>query len=458
MLSKPKLISTRLSKTLLNANQDLCITRLFETDASLIVADMGFGKTVCTLTAIQELLAEGVVSRVLILAPLKVCKTVWRQEAEKWEHTKDLKIAAAIGDADARSKAIESSAEIVLMNYENIVWFFGKYKDAHGFEGLVCDEISKLKNSGGASFKKLRHRLPAFKWRAGLTGTPVSEDFMGLYGQIFILDSGKRLGTRKDIFLHEYFYPTDYMEYNWELSDPTGVVLMNQIEDLIFIADNKQYQESLMPMSHFTVPVTLPKDARKYYEDLKKDCMVDAGGGLVTADNAAVLVGKLTQVASGFLYGDEDAGTLTEHVHDAKILECVKLVNKLSGPVVIAYWFKEDLKRLQVQFPQGVALSGSDDLETIRLWNLGRIDVMFLQPRSAGHGLQLQFGGHSLIWFGPVWSRDLTEQTEARLHRQGQKNCVQVYTLCSVDTVDELIVERVVSKASYKSLLTSHLG
>jgi len=415
---------------------------------------MGFGKTVCTLSAIAELLADGVLKKVLILAPLKVCKTVWRQEALLWEHTAHLKIAAAIGTERARLAAINSDADVVLMNYENLVWFCTTFKrDDHGFDGLVCDEISKLKNSTGAGFKKFKARLPAFKWRVGLTGTPVSEDFQGLYGQTFILDSGARFGTRKDVFLHKYFYATDYMEYNWELIDPTGATILNVVKDLIFIADNAAYQKTLPPIHHHQIPVVLPDDARATYETLKKDCAV----GDITADNAAVLVGKLLQVASGFLYGDPELGIDLQFIHDAKLVECAKIVEAHSGPVVIAYWFKEDFDRLCKRFPNAVALAGGDDQETIARWNRGEIDILLLQPRSAGHGLQLQSGGSCLIWYGAVWSRDLTEQTEARLHRQGQKNSVDVYTLCAVDTVDELVVDRVESKAGYKDLLTAHL-
>lgn len=428
---------------------------MFEHDASLIIADMGFGKTVCTLTAIKELLDEGVVRKVLILAPLKVCKTVWRQEATKWEHTAGLSIKAAVGDANARVAAIESGAEIVLMNYENLVWFCTVYKkNNHGFDGLVCDEISKLKNSTGAGFKKLKPRLPTFTWRVGLTGTPVSEDFEGLYGMTFVLDSGERFGTRKDMFLRKYFFATDFMEYNWELLDASGATLLDKVKDLIFIADNKAYQKTLPPIHHHTVPVELNEEARGFYELMKKDCAV----GEITADNAAVLVGKLLQLASGFLYGDEDLEIETQYIHSDKLLACQRLLWKHRGPVVIAYWFKEDLRRLLSYFPNAVAMAGGDDQETIDQWNAGEIDILLLQPRSAGHGLQLQGGGSGLIWYGPVWSRDLTEQTEARLHRQGQTDEVNVYTLCSVDTVDDLVVERVESKASYKDLLTTHLG
>jgi superfamily II DNA or RNA helicase len=206
MLPTKQETSTLLSPDLLNENQELCLSRLFEHDSTLVVAEMGFGKTVVTLTAIKELIEEGVVGRVLVIAPLKVCKTVWKQEAARWSHLNDLNIALAVGTPSERVNAIDSNAEIVLMNYDNLSWFCDFYNNSHGFNGIVFDEISKLKNSSGTGFKKLRHRLKSFVWRAGLSGTPVSEDFEGLYAITMMLDSGARLGTRKDLFMIKYFF------------------------------------------------------------------------------------------------------------------------------------------------------------------------------------------------------------------------------------------------------------
>ena len=446
--------SELLSQDLLTENQDLCLTRLFETDATLVVADMGFGKTVVTLSAISELLAEGVVNRVLILAPLKVCRTVWKQEATKWEHLNHLNIALALGTVQERVHAIESNAEIVLMNYENLPWFCDLYKDSHGFNGLVCDEISKLKNSGGRGFKKLRHRLKPFVWRVGLSGTPVSEDFEGLYGQSMILDSGKRLGTRKDIFMRRYFYPLDYQERNWALLDTTGAGLLDEIADLLFVTDNSTYQKSLTPITQHIVTVKLPSKSRIVYESMKIDFMVDD----ITAANAAVMVGKLLQISNGFLYGDELLSIPTTRLHAAKI-DCIKqLVKTINAPVIIAYWFNFDLSILTDAFPAATILSGNNDLQTIDDWNSGKLPILLLQPRSAGHGIQLQWGGADLIWYGPIWSRDLVLQTEARIHRQGQTKPVNIYTICAAETIDNEVLKRVENKGGYAELLTAHLG
>ena len=454
MLQTPLDKSTLLSPALLTANQDLCLSRLYENDATLVIAEMGFGKTVVTLSAIKELIDDAVISRVLVLAPLKVCKTVWQSEAVKWSHLYNLEIAAAIGPVSERVNAIKSGAKVVLMNYENLPWFCDTFKSSHGFDGLVCDEITKLKSSGGKGFKKLRHRLKDFNWRCGLSGTPVSEDFQGLYSMIHVLDSGERLGGRKDLFMRKYFFPTDYKEYNWALTDATGATILNAVSDLIFVADNAAYKQSLPPISHTFKKLKLPPISQAIYDDMKRDAVANG----VAAANAAVVVGKLLQISSGFLYGDIKNGIAAERLHDIKLTAVVDLVDKIAAPVIIAYWFKNDLEALQVALPNAVVMSGSNDNETIDLWNKGEIPVLLLQPRSAGHGLQLQGGGSDLIWFGPVWSRDLVLQTEARLWRQGQKNPVRIYTLLMDNTIEVDVSERVDEKASYSELLAAHLG
>jgi len=444
-----------LSPDLFTENQGLCTTRLFETDATLVVADMGFGKTVITLTAIAELLAEGVITRVLVLAPLKVITTaVWQKEICKWAHIHHLNIAAATGTPQQRVNAIRSGIEIVLMNYENLPWFCDHFKDSHGFDGIVFDELTKLKSSGGKGFKKLRHRLKSFVWRVGLSGTPVSEDFEGLYSMALALDSGERLGTRKDKFLTKYFYPTDYEQRNWELLDGSGATLLNAVSDLLYITDNSAYKKTLPPITHHTELVQLPEKARKIYATMKRDAIV----GDIAADNAAVVVGKLLQIASGFLYGDDELGIDTQWVHDSKIWALENLIARVNAPVIVAYWFKYDLDVIKYFYPSARVLGGSNDQQTIDDWNAGKIDILLLQPRSAGHGLQLQGGGSNLIWYGPQWSRDLMLQTEARIHRQGQKDPVNIYTIVAEHTIDVEVMERVEGKGGYAELLAAHLG
>lgn len=452
MLQTVKKQSTLLSPDLLKPDQESAIDRLFNFDATLLVAGMGFGKTIVTLTAVQELLADGVIKRVLVVAPLEVCKTVWREEAAKWSHTSGLNIGAAIGSEKERLHALNGGDQVVLINFENLVWLCKQTTvNFFGFDALVVDELSKLKSSGGEGFKKLRSKLKFFNWRVGLTGTPVSEDFIGLYGQCLVLDGGARLGTRRDKFMETYFYPTDFMRYNWALKDASGATLLNAVRGLIYVTDDVGYKASLPPIHHHLVTVELPNDARMLYEAMRIDMMVEG----VTADNAAVLVGKLAQLANGFLY--LDGGDAPKFVHDAKLLECKRLVAGASGNVIIAAWFKEDFARLREAFPSAVAFKDGDSLTNIERWNRGEIPVLLIQPRSAGHGVQLQFGGSTLVWYSPVWSRDLTEQTEARIWRRGQGKPVDVYTVCAGGTIDVEIASRVEGKAGFKRLLEAHM-
>ena len=439
----------------MTGNQTSCVTRLYETDQTIVVAAMGFGKTVVTLTAINELLRDNVLVRVLIIAPLKVARTVWQQEAAKWSHTSE-PLALAVGTDKTRRAAFESDARIVVTNYENIPWA-AKAGLLEGFDGIVYDELSKLKKAGGRTFKAIRKCLHGFKWRVGLTGTPVSEDFQGLYGQVLMIDGGKRLGTRFDRFRHAHFVSYDPGGFIWEMIDPKGVRLLDSIKDLIFIADNDAYKKSLPSITRAVVSYELPREGRLAYNEMKKTAVLEMGDETFTAANAAVLTGKLQQISSGFLYREDDAPV---DLHRARFLALRKLLSRIPAGenVLIAYWYKHELETLLYGLAGAVAMTGTGDEKVMADWNAGRIKILLVQPRSCGHGIQLQHGGSTLVWYGPVWSRDLTEQTEARLWRQGQKKPVNVYTLAGSKTIDELIIAKVESKGGYQELLTAHLS
>ena len=450
-----------LSKKLLTSDQNKAIDKAFENDATLLVGDMGVGKTIISLTTVQELLAVGFISRVLVVAPLKVANTRWQQECANWQHTSGLTVGIATGAPKKRMAALtDLNNDVVVINFENLAWFCKTFKDSHGFDGLVIDELTKLKESGGTAFKKLRHRLHAFKWRLGLTGTPVSENFESLYAMCMVLDSGARLGTRKDVFMRKYFYPTDYNEYNWELLDGTGATLLKAVDDLIHVIDTTVYQAELPPFVFHPIKIELDVKSRLAYQALKQDSVLDMeGGGVLTADNAAVLTGKLQQLANGFLYDEDGSGGFATCLHTLKIDECVRLVKKINAPVIISYWYKEDLKRLKAAFKKGIHLDGKNDDLVMSAWNRGAIDVLFIHPLAAGHGIELQHGGSDFIFYSPIWSRDQKMQVMGRVRRKGQKaDKVDVYTLLASDTVDELIDERVEGKASYEELLLTHFG
>jgi hypothetical protein len=448
-----------LNESDLAEDQNLAIDRLYEHNETLMVANMGAGKTVITLTAISELLAAGVVKRVLVVAPVKVCQTVWATEAKIWGHLQHLTVAdASGGNVKNRIAALNSAAPIVCINFENLAWLFREYKAKGVFDGMVVDELTKLKNSGGTAFKALRPRLVDFTWRLGMTGTPVSENWEGLFGQMLIVDGGERLGTRKDSFLRRYFYATDYKEYNWELYDWAAETISAKIKDVVYTVPD--YRHELPELLDEIIPFHMPSDLVKKYDELKKSMLLEMpDGGVLTADSAAVLSGKLSQCSSGFLYSPPSPeGKRGDPVFfsDYKITACEFSVSRRldkGESVVIAYWFDADRQRLNELYPN-CELSP----ENIDKWNRGELDVLLIHPKSAGHGLNLAAGGHNMIWLGPVWSRDMREQTIARLWRRGQKYPVHVITFVGEKSIDELMVERVEGKKDYEVLFKQHLG
>jgi len=437
----------RLSLDLLSSDQQQAVDRLYSHDATLLYAGCGIGKTIISLTAINELLRDGILKRVLIVAPLKVANNVWLQESKKWEGLEHVRMGIATGTPKQRTAMVDNqNNNVIVINFENLPWLFTRMGKAHGFDGLLIDELTKLKAVGGRQFKSLRPKLPTFMWKVGMTATPVSEDLQSLFGMCLILDNGKRLGTRKDAFLNKYFYPTDYMQYNWESRDD-GSALLTVVADLIYQVPD--YRHTLPPITYTNRMVKLPPDARKAYDTLAKDGLLDD----VIASNAAVLSGKLLQAASGFLYRDDGPPT---PLHDEKINACVQLVKQCSGPVVVCYWFTQDKERLLQAIPNAVLLG--KDPATIGLWNAGKIPVLLVHPKSAGHGIQLEQGGCEMIFLTPMWSNDLTIQTIARIWRQNQTKPCQIHNIIAQDTVDELVIQRLEDKAQFDQLLRKHLN
>lgn len=445
------------SPDILTPDQEDAIDRLYGFNSTFLIARMGAGKTVIALSAIEELLRGGFLKHVLIIAPLKVCNTVWKQEAASWGHLKHLDIGICTGSEADRANVLLEQHSITVINFENVVWLFemfGASKQGHFFDGLLVDELSRLKASGGRVFKKLRRRLDDFTWRVGMTGTPVSEDWIGLFGQMLIVDGGRALGTRRDRFLNAYFYPTDYKQYNWELREGSAAVLTHLIADAVHTMPD--YTHTLPPLNEYDYVIELPDSARGVYKNMCKNMIVKLENAEVVAENAAVLSGKLLQLASGFLYVEDRPSV---RIHDEKIKAVKALLT--DSPTIVCYWFKDELARLRKAFPDAEVLGGGvSKKETDRIvdaWTRGDVKVLLLHPRSAGHGLNLAAGGHRMIWTGPVWSRDLSEQTAARLWRRGQRHAVDVTTIIVKDTIDELVVERLNDKGGYHRLLMAHL-
>ena len=364
----------------LSASQRDSITRLFFYDSTLLMGGMGSGKTVVTLTAIDDLLCDGFLTRVLIVAPLKVADKVWRTENREWEHLQHLKVSVAIGTPKQRTEALEADADIYVVNFENLKWLkAGGWLDK--FDGLVIDESTKMK-SYGTWFKALKWSLDAFKWRVAMTGTLVSENIQQVFYQAYLVDSGAALGKSKERFLRKYFYPTDYSNRNWAPFEGAVEKIVKAMDDILYAMPD--YRGDLPPLNIIDVPVDIGEGGRQNYSAMVKG--FETAG--VLAETAAAQSMKLEQLANGFIY-TEDGETVIIHEAKARILR-----EKFSfpfgtpgGSLLIVYQFEADLKVLRELFPNGECLN--DNTDTVDRWNTGELPVMFLHPKSGGHGLNL---------------------------------------------------------------------
>ena len=443
-----------LNKSNLSNGQNDLVTRLYETDCTLVYASMGAGKSVATLTAIQELINDGELKKVLIVAPLKVCTEVWSAEHLKWHHLWGLRINIAVGSPVKRKRALESDCDICVINIENLAWFCDEYKGDHTFDGLVLDELSKFKDNGAKVVKKLRYRVQDFTWRVGLTGTPVHEGFDCLFSQMLVLDGGVRLGKNKQKFLLAHFYATDWEQRNWELRTGEEKKLLARIADVLYAMPD--YTSELPELVEKRIDFRLGLLAQLDYNDFKKHSVYTcADGWPIIADNAAVLSGKLEQFASGFLYCDDVDGGV-EHLHTAR-LDALRVYlsmdENVDENILIFYNFTEDKNRIISHLGRSAVLLSPD---AINDWNDGKIKYLLAHSKSAGHGLNLQHGGCRVLWYTPQWSNDVFKQSNARLWRRGQVNKVIVTTLVAVDTVNELTVDRIADKDDYDILFKQH--
>ena len=433
--------------------QQYCIDYIKTHPVTALFLDMGLGKTAITLTAIRDLILDEVkVSRVLVIAPLRVAKETWPAEVGKWDHLKDLDVAVVVGTQKQRIAAINSNALIHAVNRENVK-FLVSYYESNGlrwpYDMVVIDELSSFKNHQSQRFKWLRKIRPFVKRWVGLTGTPTSNGLMDLWAEIGILDGGERLGRFIGRYRESYFKPGS-------LNPSTGVVyqyvprpgaeeqIYERISDITI---------SMKAMDYLTLPecvsvehvVSMNSEERKLYDQLKKDLIIPLEDGDIDAANAAALNNKLLQMANGAVY-DENRETRVIHGHKLEMLE--ELIESANGQsILVAYWFKHDRTRIMEHLTRlGNTPRDIKSSEDIRLWNEGRIPVALIHPASAGHGLNIQSGGHILIWFGLTWSLELYQQTNARLWRQGQKQPVTIHHIVCKDTVDEDVLAALASK------------
>lgn len=416
---------------------------------SAILLSMGLGKTVITLTAIGNLLYDYFdVGKVLVIAPLRVCTNVWKQEAEKWSHLQELKVSVAVGTEQERLAALNTKADIYVVNRENTQWLVEKSGVPFDFDMLVIDELSSFKNHQSKRFRSLMKVRPKVKRVVGLTGTPSSNGLMDLWAEFRLLDMGQRLGRFIGKYRTDYFMPdkrNGMVIFSYKPLPNAEKRIYDKISDISIsmnATDHLQMPKLLM-VEH---KAYLSKSERERYDELKRELVLTLKAGEVTAANAAALSGKLCQMANGAIYGD-DGGVI--EIHDRKLDELEDLIEQANGnSVLVAYWFQHDRARIAERLHmQHIPFSQLDTSESIIRWNRGELPVALIHPASAGHGLNLQAGGSTLIWFGLTWSLELYQQTNARLWRQGQQSeTVVIHHILTEGTIDGQIMTALAKK------------
>ena len=411
--------------------QLLAINKI-KTDKSCgLFLDMGLGKTVITLSAISDLLALEEIHKVLVIAPLQTAKNTWGAEIQKWDHLKDLRYSLVLGSETARKKALETEADIYIINRENVQWLC---ENCHVwfFDTVVLDELSSFKNPSAKRFKALRKVMPYVNKVIGLTGTPASNGYLDLWSEVYLLDRGERLGRTVGMYRQTYFHPgrrNGYIVYDWLLNKGAKEIIDRKLEDLCISMKAVDYLD--MPDKVETnIYVEMNKNERAIYEKFGREHILPEEK--VIGLNAATVQGKLLQMANGFAYNEDNTAV---PIHEHKIEALKELVEAAQGkPVLIYYSFVEDKKRILSAIPGARELKGDKAVED---WNAGKTAVLIAHPASAGHGLNLQEGGNILIWYGLPWSLELYQQATARLYRQGQMHTVYVYHILTKDTHDD---------------------
>jgi hypothetical protein len=408
---------------------------LFDNDRAMILAPVGAGKTAITLTAMQSALHEGVVNRFLVLAPKRVCTSVWRQERDKW--APNMSMAVAVGTPKQRAAAFNSVADVVVTNYDNL-----QSLPHLDFDGIVFDELTRLKNPSGARFKAL-HKLIDCPVRWGLTGSFTSNGLEDVFGQCKIVDQ-KLLGRSKGAFQQQYFYLVNKEFNDWAPCKGSLEAVMERIKPATFVLDAGEYKDKLPPLH--TVEVRCDMDMTKYNE-MKQHFVVEFPTAKAIAVNAAVVTGKLQQMASGFVYGDSTEWFST-HKFDA--LDDLLAENQRANTIIF-YTYQEELAELRRRYPKAQTVDAIDS------WNRGEVELLLLHPKSAGHGLNLQHGGCKCVFLSLPWSLELYEQAIGRLHRSGQAHAVWVYIMLTNKTVDEKIWRALHSKRAVSDVAMEEL-
>ena len=420
--------------------QEFATAKLLEQDSVGLFMDMGLGKTVCALTAIEDLLYNKFdAERVLIIAPLRVAESTWPTEVEKWDHLNRIKIIPILGYERNRIRALACKGKVFTINRENVVWLVNYLGKNWNFDTVIIDELSSFKSAKSRRFKALRKVRPLIKRIYGLTGTPAPNSYLDLWPQIYLLDQGERLGKTLTGYRERYFEPdkrNNMVVFSWRMKPGAKEAIEEKLQDLCVSLTAADYLKMPDRIDN-VVSVKLPASAKAVYDKFERDMFMETPE--IIAGNAAVLTGKLLQLANGAVY--DEAG-LPRWIHDDKLDALGEILEANEGkPVLVFYSYKHDLLRIKQKYG-GKMLDNASD---VTAWNEGKTPLLLAHPASAGHGLNLQAGGNIIVWFGLPWSLELYQQANARLYRQGQTQAVVINHLIAAGTMDEQVL-RVLQK------------
>lgn len=435
--------------------QKKAIAYIIEHEKCGLFLDMGLGKTVITLTAIEDLMYNQFeIEKVLVIAPLRVAESTWSTECEKWEHLRHLKISKILGTPTQRRLALYSNADIYIINRENVPWLCNELSnDAWVFDMVVIDELSSFKNPSSQRFKHLRKYIFKSNRVVGLTGTPSPNGLIDLWSQIYLLDGGVRLGKTITSYRQNYFLPDKcnaQVIYSYKPKENTDNLIHQAISDICLSMSAKDYLTLPQRIDNI-MPVYLSEKEKLQYDEFEKNSYLEFINGEITALSKASLINKLLQFSNGAVYSDD--GYI--EVSDKKIKALQEIMDTSQGqPILCFYSYKHDVERIQKVIPDAKVLKSNDDIQS---WNRGEISLLLVHPASAGFGLNLQHGGHVIVWFGLTWSLEQYQQANARLYRQGQTQSVIIHHLITQGSVEHRVMDSLQGKKDVQDDLLSAL-
>lgn len=438
--------------------QKMAIQKVIDTPRVGLFLDMGLGKTVITLTAIDQLMYwDFEIEKVLVIAPLRVAEDTWSRECQKWEHLKHIKIVKVLGKESQREKAICKKGDIYIINRENIVWLVQYLKQIGKkwfFDMTVIDELSSFKSPKSQRFKALKKYIMLSKRVVGLTGTPAPNGFMDLWSQLYLIDGGERLGKTLTYYREKYFMPNQRNAttiFNYTVKKGAENAIKQQISDICMSMQANDWLDLPQRMDLLQA-VQFSELERKRYEKFEKDSYLQFLNEEITANSAAALTNKLLQYCNGAVY-TQDGGRV--EVNRKKLERLEEIVDTANGqPILCFYNFRFDCDSIIKKFPFAVKLEGENDIKN---WNDGNIPLLLVHPKSAGHGLNLQQGGNIIVWFGLNWSLELYQQANARLHRQGQQKTVIIHHLIVENSIEQRVFQSLQKKENVQEGLLQAL-